>query len=533
MRVEKQVMPPQKQLALRSHSRRFVSVMTCVFAATGCRTPSESVETIVVQHQAMGRPSKEVLAAESAYADANDSGQAADPLPTGELTLETARAIAVRANPDIHAARARLEAAAAHLEEAVSRYYPTVTFSHNSARTFLTPASRNRLNTLLVSSQPVPLDVDINSPNPVLTTLLNALRRPYYNNATSKGNSNSFSEHSTALTFSWTAFDGFIRDAQILATQYLERAAEQSLYDLQRLIVHAVDTAYYQVQLAEEQLRIARADELFSREQFEETEKLMAAGRATAADVGNFRVRMLTAQAAVTRAGGVRETGRVVLAELVGRESSMLPDDVGLSPLAEESDEDMTLPGVDPWLDTAVQKRPDIAQLEYILDSEYEYIRAVQGQFSPSLLLSGSWGFDRSSNIAYSVQDQSAAAAMELRWELFSGGSREARLRAAEATKSEAQAMLNRLRLAVHSQVRAAVIDLEEAQTQILLQRENLTTARENRRVVQAAYLAGKETLTRLNEVQRDFIQADVNLTLARIRLRQAWSDLTAAAGGE
>ena len=61
---------------------------------------------------------------------------------------------------------------------------------------------------------------------------------------------------------------------------------------------------------------------------------------------------------------------------------------------------------------------------------------------------------------------------------------------------------------------------------------ENLATAMENRRIVQAGYLAGKETLSRLNEAQRDYITVDADLSLARIRLRQAWSDLHAAAGG-
>ena len=70
-----------------------------------------------------------------------------------------------------------------------------------------------------------------------------------------------------------------------------------------------------------------------------------------------------------------------------------------------------------------------------------------------------------------------------------------------------------------------------DAQQQIRLQRENLITARENRRVVRAGYSAGTETLNRLNEAQRDFITAEADLALARIRLRQAWSDLRAAIG--
>ena len=89
---------------------------------------------------------------------------------------------------------------------------------------------------------------------------------------------------------------------------------------------------------------------------------------------------------------------------------------------------------------------------------------------------------------------------------------------------------MRRQHLAVQSEVRRSVIDLTNALEQIRLQSETLTTSLENRRIVQAAYVAGKETLNRLNEAQRDFIAADANLTLSRIRLRQAWSDLYAAA---
>jgi outer membrane protein TolC len=144
--------------------------------------------------------------------------------------------------------------------------------------------------------------------------------------------------------------------------------------------------------------------------------------------------------------------------------------------------------------------------------------------------LSGSWGFDRSSTLRYTVQDQSSAGAIDVRWELYTGGARRAKVRAAESARAEAAAALNRLRLAVQSEVRRSVIDVTDAQQQIRLQRERLETARENRRLIQAAYVAGKETLTRLNQAQRDFIEADANLALARIRLRQSWSDLNAAA---
>ncbi len=453
-------------------------------------------------------------------------------LPAAVLDMEKARAIAIRANPDIHAAQARLESARARIAEIAARYYPTVMFTHTSTRTFHTPASRNRLNTLLQPQASVPTDTtDTEGQSFAVTTLLDAISRPFLEYRELTGDTNPFSEHSTSLTASWTVFDGFVREAQLLASKHVNRASWAALRDAERLILQAVDRAYYQVQLAQEQIRIAEADVAFSKEQLEETEKLRAAGRKTAADVANFRVRMLAAQTNVTSAIGARDTGRVVLGELMGLPDAVLPPDLELVPLTDETEEEMRLPDPDDWVRRALASRPDLLQQEHLLGDKDEQVRAVQGLFLPTVAISGSWGFDHTGNLRYAPDDQSSAAVLEFRWELFTGGSRRAKLRQAQSARAEAMANLNHRRLAVQADVRQAIIDLKNAQEQIRLQRENVVTAQESRRVVQAGYVAGKETLNRLNETQRDYTAAEVDLVRARIQLRRAWSDLNAAAG--
>ncbi len=497
--------------------------------AAGCHAPLDDIQVVLNRHKrAVEKLPEEERSRLMPYGDPVVSEVSVGLLPTDLLDVDTARAIAVRANPDIHAAQARLEQAAARIAEARSRYYPTLVWTHNSSRTFQTPASRNRLNTTLQPAQPVPADISTNTL--AVTTLINALRRPLFGVPTAKGNRNPFSEHSTSMTATWTVFDGFIREAQMLATKHVYKASWSALQDVERLLVQAVDSAYFQVQLAQEQIRIARADEGFSQEQFVETKKLHAAGRATSADVDNFRVRVLEAQAEVTAALGRRETGRVVLGELLGLPDATLPDDLRLSPLADETAQEMTEPDPDIWIERALADRPDVRQLEHLLDNDEEQVRSARGAFQPTIIASGSWGFDRSSNVRYSREDQSTAAAIEFRWELFTGGARSARLRIAEAVSAEIAATLKRLKLKVQSDVRTAIISLHDAQQQVILRREAVETARENRRIVQIGYVAGKETLNRLNEAQRDFITAEANLALARIRIRQAWSDLRAAA---
>ena len=505
-----------------------ISLVAIIASAAGCQTSGEGVWLDLAADIPTARQSScVVVSLTNPGRMAIPAKRAEDLLPSGVLALEDARRVAVRANPDVHAALARLEGARARVMEARSRYYPTVSVTHTSARTLYTPASRNRLN-LLQPAQPVPTDIDTQTL--AVTTLLNAIRRPLFGLGKAKGNRNSYSEHSTALAVTWTVFDGYVREARVLAARHQAHAAFQSVMDVDRLIIQAVDSAYYQVQLAHEQIRIARADEQFSREQLDETTKLLAAGRATKADTDNFRVRTLAAQANVTAAVGLRETGRVILAELMGVVGATLPEEISLAPLTEETQQEMSLPDVEPWVERAIANRPDLKRIDEILRSERQSVRAAKGLYSPVIAVSASWGFDRSSTLRYTVEDQSAAGALELRWDLYTGGARRATVRAAQGSLAEMEAIAKRLQLSVESQIRRAVIDLADAQEQIRLQRENLKTAGENRRLVRVAYVAGKETLTRLNEAQRDFIQADADLALARIRVRQAWSDLDAAA---
>lgn len=517
------------------------AVVAAGLAGAGCRRAEPRVQSAIDEHRRgrVARSDRSGLGAGDPMGAADrsrpetgvEAPQPAPPeslLPRDVLSLDAARGVALEANPDIHSARARLEAAQARIQEAQARYFPTLLLNHTSARTFQTPVTRNRLATLLQPTSAVP--VDVAEPQTfVLTALLDAIRRPLFGGAS--GSSNPFSEHTTSLTASWTLFDGFIREAQVLSAKYVHSASKESQRDVRRLVVHAVDTAYFRAQLGEEQIRIAMADQAFSDEQLSATQKLMQAGHASQADVDNFRIRGISARAAVTAAVGAKETARVVLAELMGLGSGELPAALGLSGLAEESPAEMATPGSSAVLEAAMRDRPDLRQLEQLVAASLQDVRAAKGFYSPSVLLNGSWGYDRAANVHYSDDDQSSAGALEVRWELYSGGVRDARVRIAEAQHTEAAANLTRLRLKVQSDVRSAVIALQNAQEQIRLHRETLVTAIETRRIIQAAYVAGKESLTRLNEAQRDVITADANLALARIRLRQAWSDLDSATG--
>lgn len=507
-------------------------IVAAALATTACRTTGDRVSSAVRAGRDSSRTFWDSHDPPPRFIEPEASlGTPEERLPSGEISLEQARVLALDHSPDVDAAYARLLASRAAIEEARANFFPVVRLTHKSSRTFLIPASRNRLASALVPTQP--FSTDISNPNFPFNTFLNTIASPLFSNSSPGGDANSFSEHSSAFTASWILFNGFVREAELLASESAFRASQSVWKDVRRLLIQAVDTAYYQIQLATEQIRIAKADEEFSRKQYEETRKLQQAGRATQADVDNFHVRVLDAQTTTTIATNARRTGKVVLAELLGIDGAMLPDDARVSKLAEESDEEMSAADPDEWIGKGLANRPDIVQAEHELERGRRNLQAVQGLYLPTVSVSGSWGYDRLSNMRYRNDDQSAAGSLEVRWDLFAGGVRGARVRIARSVIADLAARLRRRKIAVQSEVRQAIIDLADAQQRIRLQSESLETARENRRIVEAGYLAGNETLNRLNEAQRDFVAAQVNLAQARINLRQAWTDLFAAAASQ
>ncbi|KAB2947909.1 MAG: TolC family protein [Phycisphaerae bacterium] len=448
----------------------------------------------------------------------------------GVLTLERAVEQALRGNPDLQAALARLEAAQARVGQAQAAFWPLVAFTHASSRTFHTPASRNRL--ALGLQQPTILTTPSDSSTLLdLTTILGLLRLPLFSNLDLKGDRNSFSEHTTAFSLSWLVYDGFAREARERASRHLESASKAAREDAARLIRRSVTTAYHQAQLGEGQLRIAAADEAFGREQLEATRRLLAAQKAAPTDVTNFELRVTAAQANLAAAQGIRDTSLVVLAELLGLAGGRLPEGARLAELSAETAEDLSAPDAAHWLAEAARQRPDLRQLEAFLRSQDENVLAAQALYSPMISLTASWGFTRPSNIEYSVEDQATAAGVEVRWDIFTGGMRRQKVLEAGALRREAEALLRRQHLAVESQVRQAVIEVVRTQREIELNARAVEMSRKIRDAVRAGYDAGKETLTRLNETQRDYITADAELILSRIRLREAWNELRSAAG--
>ncbi len=406
------------------------------------------------------------------------------------LSLEVARRLTVKNNPDMARAAARVAAAKARALQAFSPYLPTVDLNVTYSHTFDVP----KYSFFVILPQ-------------------------------------DFESYETVFQGSWLLFDGFVREFNYRSASSALEQSRAAFDDVKRLLLLATDQTYYQAQLAREALRISQADFEFNRKLLDETRKRKAVGKASRSDVYNFELRLKAAEGNAVASRKLLRLNYIILEEILALEEDVLGSTVELDPLREETRGLLHPPAEGFWLDWALKRRPDLAALSYEVERSDADIAASNGAWSPSVFLSGQYGWQKFDNMRYHNKHTASALSLGLGWHIFTGTSRLGRLHEAHARYDEAVANLRKGKLAAISQVRQAVNEVNEAQKQVAIEKRSAELAGLTRDLVEKEYRAGKASLTRLNEVQRDFVQAEARYARARILLREAWSELRAASG--
>jgi outer membrane protein TolC len=404
------------------------------------------------------------------------------------LDLPSAIRIALEENPNLKTAFMRVEAAKARMAATVAPYFPVIDATAGWTRTFNTPIQR-----------------------------------------TIPGFNQEADLWQARLRASWLIFDGLTRAYRVKAAGYGVEESEAAHDDARRLLKVAVETAYFDALGAIEDLRIADAELAFQRELLEETAKRYRAGDRSLSDKLNFEVGVQTALGLRIDVKARLASLRVALAELLGLEGGRLPARVELDKLLEETPEELAPLHVDRLVKDALEHRPDLGGLVAAAERTRAEVNAANGTWWPSLSMVGWMGRERFDDPHLRTEDTSTSLALEATWNLFSGGLRLAAHKEAVANQRAAEANLADVRNRVIAEVRRAGVAVTAAQKQVEVQREKVRLTRETRDLVRKEYDAGKQSLVRLNEVQRDFIVARARLVEARVSLRTAWARLRAA----
>ncbi len=418
------------------------------------------------------------------------------------FSVEQAVSYALAHNPDLLAANARRDAAAARAQAASGARLPSLGVSA-SARASNNPldAFADKLNTRSVTTPDFdPARLNHPGTSDLYMTQL-ALRLPVYTGGRLSADVMSADEMEKSARLQYE------RDREITAFQTLQ--------------------AYLNVQAAQEGLGIADDAVSAAREHAATTARLSREGRIVVSDKLTAEVNLAAVQSqreqAVTRLATARNQLKLVM-------GLPLDDDVTVSAAGLGADTSGTTDPADSE-SRALAARKDLAALRAVGQAATARIQAARAAHKPKVdfIAASNWYDDRP---GFDSHSSSIMGVVSL--DLYAGGRHRDEISAALAEDSEMQWRVQALEQRIRNDVRTAHDGLREARARHATAADNVERARENVRLVKQRYGQGRTILIDLLQAERTYTEARneeltsrLNLEVGQAAVRLAEGSLT------
>ena len=384
------------------------------------------------------------------------------------LTIEKAKQTALENNPGIQQALARIRSAKAILGQAYASWFPTISAGGGYFYRH-------------VDMQP-DWQPDIRVKEDITETTGN-------------------------LKLNWLLFNGFARRAETIAAKYGVEQAKQTYANTQRLLVESVATAYYQAQLARENIRIAEKNAEFNRALEKNATIRREVGTASRSEMLNFSIRTVQAESDSIEASRNFTIACTVLAELMGFSGTELT--AKLSNGSDHGEITDTIPSYEQLVAVALKNRPDLLAIDAGIDAAEQRKNAVKGSWLPSIGLSAGLSYTKQEGADPVQEERDRYAGVTASWNIFTGGKRSAEFQGKKAEVFALEEEKHLKILSIQSGIRQAIANAEAARKQLQRQEKARKMTQQVRNDIELLYKTGSATLTRLNEAQTDLVRAE------------------------
>lgn len=385
------------------------------------------------------------------------------------LDLAQARKLAIQGNPDITAARSRIERAKAVVEQANAAFYPTVSAQAGVRHQHLTP--RNIFGTL-----------------------------------------EAYDNYTVGLSASWLVYDGLIRESRHLAARYEALSAEQQLQNTRRLLVDAVSSAYYQSVLAHKQMAINLELQKINEDFLADARDKFSAGSAARSEVNNFLVNVNDSRIAYLDSKNSFETSKLALAELLGMSGA---DTSAFAP--QDLKNDAEVPELQYALKRALSNRPDLKSLQADILATQARIAEAKGEYSPTISVDAAAGLSSIDRLGFGDDDRDASLALNMNWNLFTGNSTRALIAQRNAERESQLAQLKSQWQQIHGEIRQQRQSLLNTLDKLAVQKRSVELNKNIYDDTREIYDRGATSITRVNEVLSNYTVSRLNQALFEI----------------
>jgi outer membrane protein TolC len=388
------------------------------------------------------------------------------------LTLEKAIELVLRNNPDRRVTLARIRQAEAMLMASRAPFWPTVGVSTE----YLQGDAPSAYLFKTIDQRRLPPMVDFNDPG-------------------------WFENFESGLHAGVNLYNGG-RDAlghemarRQLAITRLQRR------DLANRLISATVQTFYESLAARDFIGVARASVATVKEELRVMQVRFRAGGALKSDILSLEVRAARASEQLVQSRARLQTALAALTNLLGA-----PPDAAIETeaLVKPGPESVDLPAdYEAGVAYALQHRPDLQQVrERVVLSRIALDQARAGYLPRVDLRTRYWVDDE--GMDYSRDRDNWTAAVELKWDLFTGLSTYAEAQKAQAIVEEMLAMDDKAVLGAKLEVKKAYLNLAEADARMEVAQKSVAKAEESLALVKKQYEGGSATITRYLEAELD-----------------------------
>lgn len=287
----------------------------------------------------------------------------------------------------------------------------------------------------------------------------------------------------------------------------------------QEVVAGAVE-AYYQVLLAEGNLRVVQKALESGRAQLERAQDLLDKGLAVRADYLRTQVLLGSLEREQMEAENLLTINHSRLRQVLGVDAGelQLTDPV--------QDDNAPVDDLSALKARAKRQRPDLKAAMKDVERSQESIRAARSAYYPSLgFVTQFEGNTRS----FSSSAENFAVFLNARWNLFNGFVTQEKIVEEEALHKRAQLLHEDLLQGADLEVEKAYLGLITSRRQVAVARQNVAQAQEALRMTADRYTAGLarnvdvlDGETALKKAQQDLLLAQVSSQIFRARLKLA-----------
>ena len=404
-----------------------------------------------------------------------------------KMTLDEAKQMALRDNPNLATAKARIQSAMEGIRQAEAAFYPSLELNAGIARL------RDQRTT-----RP---------------------ERDFKNT----------DRYSVGATITYTLFDAFQDHFKLLNAKYVHSNAIQAEHDARRTLLKAVATAFYASKLAQDNMNIAKEDAEFNKVLLEDANKRHDVGMLKQSEVLNFVLQVQNADVAYVTAEKNWHIAIVALGALLAIDQESIWDSYEF--VSAEVGDYVHKPFQELY-DYAVQNRPDLISIDSKIEIAQEGIKAARRTWLPKVELYVDTDFIRTHSAHFNRHyDRDVTYGASASWNIFNGGKTRAQIAQAEAELLAAVKERDELLIDIASEIRQDILTMESSAKLLKLQEGVYANACKIRDLVKEEYTEGTATITRLNEVQTDVTNAASARSAAAIQFLNSIETLKATTG--